>query len=83
MARLRTPSSHHVPPLSADECAASTPTGALQLPRCGHDLPAGQPAAAGTLQPEHIKEPPARHWGASPGLSFTYVHLNRLITSTT
>ncbi|MFM1891004.1 MAG: hypothetical protein RLZ44_81, partial [Pseudomonadota bacterium] len=31
------------------------------------------------LQPEHIKQRLLGHWGASPGLSFTYVHLNRLI----
>ncbi|WP_035383740.1 phosphoketolase family protein [Ferriphaselus sp. R-1] len=31
------------------------------------------------LQPEHIKQRLLGHWGASPGLSFAYVHLNRLI----
>jgi hypothetical protein len=31
------------------------------------------------LRPEHIKNRLLGHWGASPGLSFTYVHLNRLI----
>jgi xylulose-5-phosphate/fructose-6-phosphate phosphoketolase len=31
------------------------------------------------LQPEHIKQRLLGHWGSSPGLSFTYVHLNRLI----
>jgi xylulose-5-phosphate/fructose-6-phosphate phosphoketolase len=31
------------------------------------------------LKPEHIKSRLLGHWGASPGLSFTYVHLNRLI----
>jgi xylulose-5-phosphate/fructose-6-phosphate phosphoketolase len=31
------------------------------------------------LKPEHIKARLLGHWGASPGLSFTYVHLNRLI----
>jgi len=31
------------------------------------------------LAPEHIKERLLGHWGASPGLSFIYVHLNRLI----
>ncbi len=31
------------------------------------------------LQPEHIKNRLLGHWGSSPGLSFTYVHLNRLI----
>lgn len=32
-----------------------------------------------SLQPEHIKKRLLGHWGASPGLSFTYIHLNRLI----
>ena len=31
------------------------------------------------LTPEHIKQRLLGHWGASPGLSFTYIHLNRLI----
>jgi xylulose-5-phosphate/fructose-6-phosphate phosphoketolase len=32
-----------------------------------------------TLRPEHIKKRLLGHWGSSPGLSFCYVHLNRLI----
>jgi len=31
------------------------------------------------LQVEHIKNRLLGHWGTSPGLSFTYVHMNRLI----
>src|SRR6185437_6922611 len=31
------------------------------------------------LAPEHIKPRLLGHWGTSPGLSFVYVHLNRLI----
>lgn len=31
------------------------------------------------LQREHVKERLLGHWGSSPGLSFAYVHLNRLI----
>src|SRR6516225_9471501 len=31
------------------------------------------------LRPEHIKNRLLGHWGTSPGLSFMYVHLNRLI----
>ncbi len=31
------------------------------------------------LEPAHIKNRLLGHWGASPGLSFTYVHMNRLI----
>src|SRR5213083_3511113 len=34
------------------------------------------------LQPEHIKPRLLGHWGTSPGLSFIYVHLNRLIQDT-
>src|SRR2546429_4792259 len=31
------------------------------------------------LKPEHIKQRLLGHWGTSPGLSFAYVHLNRVI----
>ncbi len=31
------------------------------------------------LRPEHIKPRLLGHWGTSPGLSFIYVHMNRLI----
>jgi xylulose-5-phosphate/fructose-6-phosphate phosphoketolase len=31
------------------------------------------------LQPKHIKRRLLGHWGSDPGLSLTYVHLNRLI----
>ncbi|MBS1875092.1 MAG: phosphoketolase family protein [Acidobacteria bacterium] len=31
------------------------------------------------LRPEHIKNRLLGHWGSSPGLSFIYTHLNRLI----
>jgi hypothetical protein len=31
------------------------------------------------LKVEHIKQRLLGHWGSSPGLSFIYVHLNRLI----
>ena len=31
------------------------------------------------LRPEHIKNRLLGHWGTSPGLSFVYVHMNRLI----
>jgi xylulose-5-phosphate/fructose-6-phosphate phosphoketolase len=31
------------------------------------------------LRPEHIKDRLLGHWGSSPGLSFIYAHLNRLI----
>jgi xylulose-5-phosphate/fructose-6-phosphate phosphoketolase len=32
------------------------------------------------LEPAHIKNRLLGHWGASPGLAFTYVHMNRLIS---
>jgi xylulose-5-phosphate/fructose-6-phosphate phosphoketolase len=31
------------------------------------------------LRPEHVKQRLLGHWGSSPGLSFVYLHLNRLI----
>lgn len=31
------------------------------------------------LAPEHIKKRLLGHWGSSPGLSFVYVHMNRVI----
>ena len=31
------------------------------------------------LKREHIKQRLLGHWGSSPGLSFIYIHLNRLI----
>ncbi len=34
------------------------------------------------LRPEHIKPRLLGHWGTSPGLSFVYAHLNRLIRKT-
>ncbi len=33
------------------------------------------------LQPRHIKQRLLGHWGASPALSFTWAHLNRLIVA--
>jgi xylulose-5-phosphate/fructose-6-phosphate phosphoketolase len=34
------------------------------------------------LRPEHIKPRLLGHWGTSPGLSFIYAHLNRMIQDT-
>jgi xylulose-5-phosphate/fructose-6-phosphate phosphoketolase len=39
----------------------------------------GNPLLKEPLKPEHIKNRLLGHWGASPGLAFTYIHLNRLI----
>src|SRR5215471_8730780 len=33
------------------------------------------------LKPQHIKPRLLGHWGTSPGLSFIYVHLNRVIAA--
>jgi xylulose-5-phosphate/fructose-6-phosphate phosphoketolase len=33
-----------------------------------------------SLQPEQIKKRLLGHWGSSPGISFLYTHLNRIIT---
>src|SRR5262245_14188082 len=33
------------------------------------------------LKPEHIKDRLLGHWGASPGLAFCYLHLNRVINN--
>src|ERR1700722_449436 len=33
------------------------------------------------LKPEHVKDRLLGHWGTSPGLSFCYIHLSRLIKS--
>jgi xylulose-5-phosphate/fructose-6-phosphate phosphoketolase len=37
------------------------------------------PLLTDPLRPEHIKNRLLGHWGSSPGLSFLYVHLSRLI----
>src|SRR5262249_8044635 len=37
------------------------------------------PLLRAPLQPEHVKLRLLGHWGSSPGLSFAYIHLNRLI----
>lgn len=37
------------------------------------------PLLAEPLRPEHIKKRQLGHWGSSPGLSFLYTHLNRVI----
>jgi xylulose-5-phosphate/fructose-6-phosphate phosphoketolase len=37
------------------------------------------PLLRGPLRAEHVKRRLLGHWGASPGLSFCYVHMNRLI----
>jgi xylulose-5-phosphate/fructose-6-phosphate phosphoketolase len=45
----------------------------------GNDLSEGQPAAEDSLTPDDVKHRLLGHWGASPALSFVWVHLNRMI----
>ena len=53
--------------------------------RAANYLAAGQiylmanPLLAEPLRPEHIKPRLLGHWGTSPGLTFVYTHLNRVI----
>ena len=42
----------------------------------------GNPLLREPLAPEHIKPRLLGHWGTSPGLSFVYAHLSRLIATT-
>ena len=46
---------------------------------CGMIYLRDNPLLRQPLKAEHIKRRLLGHWGTSPGLSFTYVHLNRLI----
>ncbi len=68
-------------PLSADE-----PTKIHAYWRACNYLAAGMiylqdnPLLRKPLEIGHVKNRLLGHWGASPGLSFAYVHLNRLIT---
>ena len=72
----------------------ATPEGPLSAPlldrmhrywQAANYLTAGQiylldnPLLEEPLRPDHIKPRLLGHWGTSPGLSFVYVHLNRLI----
>src|SRR5271157_4765487 len=84
-----------LPPLSAYGHARSTVTGAPLSAdelrktdaywRACNYLSLGMiylldnPLLTEPLRPEHIKNRLLGHWGSSPGLSFIYVHLNRLI----
>jgi xylulose-5-phosphate/fructose-6-phosphate phosphoketolase len=67
-------------PLSADELRATD----IYWRACNY-LSLGMiyllenPLLAEPLRTEHIKNRLLGHWGSSPGLSFIYVHLNRLI----
>ena len=54
-----------------------------QLPHYRPDLLAGEPRLGEPLRLEHIKPRLLGHGGTSPGLSWIYVHLNRLIQGNT
>lgn len=67
-------------PLSADELQKTeTYWRACNYLSLGMIFLQENPLLVEPLQPEHIKNRPLAHWGSSPGLSFIYVHLNRLI----
>ena len=80
-----------VPAVTRDRPRAEATLGSVELQRidaywraCNY-LAAGMiylrdnPLLLEPLTPDHIKNRLLGHWGASPGLSFTYVHLNRII----
>jgi len=77
--------------MEAGESKAAGPLGAEELRKthaywraCNY-LAAGMiylrdnPLLREPLKEEHVKRRLLGHWGASPGLSFTYIHVNRLI----
>jgi xylulose-5-phosphate/fructose-6-phosphate phosphoketolase len=67
-------------PLSADELRATdTYWRACNYLSLGMIYLLENPLLAEPLRPEHIKNRLLGHWGSSPGLSFIYGHLNRLI----
>src|SRR3954467_11188233 len=92
MTRTATLKTQKMPdPAHADRPAARGPLSAEELRKidaywraCNY-LAAGMiylrenPLLRKPLKPEHIKLRLLGHWGASPGLAFTYIHLNRLI----
>ena len=51
----------------------------VQLPRPGHDLPEGEPAAEGAAQAGARQGPAARPLGRQPGAGVRYIHLSRAI----
>ncbi|MGA3195752.1 MAG: phosphoketolase family protein [Terriglobales bacterium] len=67
-------------PLSADELRKTeTYWRACNYLSLGMIYLLENPLLAEPLKPEHIKNRLLGHWGSSPGLSFMYVHLNRVI----
>ncbi len=67
-------------PLTADELRATdTYWRACNYLSLGMIYLLENPLLAEPLRPEHIKNRLLGHWGSSPGLSFIYGHLNRII----
>jgi xylulose-5-phosphate/fructose-6-phosphate phosphoketolase len=67
-------------PLSADELRATDAYWrACNYLAIGMIYLRDNPLLREPLKPEHIKNRLLGHWGSSPGLAFTYIHLNRLI----
>src|SRR5690349_19380757 len=80
-----------VPTATSDQLAAPTEAEIAQMDawwRAANYLTIGQiylranPLLRETLKPEHIKPRLLGHWGTSPGLSFVYAHVSRLIRHT-
>jgi xylulose-5-phosphate/fructose-6-phosphate phosphoketolase len=69
-----------IPPLSQDELAkVHAYWRACNYLAAGMIYLRDNPLLREPLKEEHVKRRLLGHWGASPGLSFTYVHMNRLI----
>src|ERR1700746_3620689 len=67
-------------PLSPEECPKSPVFGrACNYLMLGMIYLQDNPLLKEPLKAEHIKNRLLGHWGASSGLAFTYIHLNRLI----
>jgi xylulose-5-phosphate/fructose-6-phosphate phosphoketolase len=70
----------HIDPLTADEARAiDAYWRACNYLAAGMIYLSSNPLLRQPLRVEHIKRRLLGHWGTSPGLSFAYVHLNRLI----
>jgi xylulose-5-phosphate/fructose-6-phosphate phosphoketolase len=67
-------------PLTSDELAAMDAYFRASLYLClGMIYLRENPLLRKPLNPEHLKRRLLGHWGSDPGMSFLYVHLNRLI----
>ena len=66
------PDQHHLELMHRYWCAANYLT-------VGQIYLQANPLLKEPLRPEHIKPRLLGHWGTSPGLSFIYLHMNRLI----